>query len=1015
MPGFHQLLALSVFLSLLCIANVRQGFAWQQRVHYRMWIDLDAPSHSYAGRQQLTYVNNSPDTLREVYYHLFYNAFKPGSVMDRRDREPVSDRRKNIGLLPSDQQGDVSISSLRQNGTLLHWSIEETILHVRLARPLLPGDSTLLEMEWRTVIPKIRRRGGWMNAEGVEFSMSQWYPKLAEYDRHGWHPDEYVDREFYGVFGTFDVEITLPASYVVGGTGRVTNPMEVGCGYQFEDRDTLVVNLASDSGRKTWKFHAENVHDFAWVADREYAHQIVIWGDVPIHLLFKWQSLTGGRPSGWRNAGAWTADILEYFSNRFGEYAWPSFTVAQAGDGGMEYPMLIMITGSRNSRSFFRVIAHEIGHQWYYGMMANNETQEAWLDEGLTQYLTDEADRALNGEDTANRYSGLDKVVYPWDQERWRDVYSYYLLATSGYAEPLNTFHDHFREGLTASLVYYKGEAVVRQLQYMLGDSLFDAAMRRYYDEWRFRHPSARDFERVMEEASGMRLDWFFNQWIGSDKTCDYAFDDISSERQSDGSWLTTVRLSNRDEIVMPLELTLTYSDGTTATANIPVESWRKPGADISLPRWNWVDRSYETTFVSPKRVVRGEIDPSVTLPDLDRTNNTAIAGFPASLFPSSHVALYRRWDMRRPLDRYSIRLRPSIWYSQADGIQPGFMVDGGYAFEHYRSFLGLYYNLESERLDYRASYETDLGLLGRLGSIAFSGANVDGVSNWGIELKKKYRPYYFQSGTSHEFTLAFNHSRLLHGNYPNDVAPWDAGDYNTVGLGYMLDFDIGWRRVLRFNLDAEASFASHKEFEQIRLRGEWNTSWLGLGFATSLFVGTSGGDVPSQQLFNAAGASSMSMHKNPVHRLFMNADPEFAARNHLLLPTEGWLTSLTEARDAMRFGRHVLNAKLQVSGLNPLKLFRFWPLNRFDLQQYAAAGWLFPDNVTFDGFEDYTLEAGVVASVDLFNLFLPRVVQDAIDSPVPVKLSFIVPLWAESPLLREEGFAFRWGIGVSM
>lgn len=1012
---YHRLVSVSFCIASLFVIGNSSAFSWQQRVHYRMSIDLNTESRSYTGKQRLVYVNNSPDTIREAYYHLFYNAFKPGSKMDRLDHSGNHLGWKRIDRLPADQQGDVSVSSLQQDGIPLQWTVDETILHVLLARPLLPGDSTVLEMEWTTFIPRVRRRGGWWSPEGVEYSMSQWYPKLAEYDANGWHPDEYVEREFYGVFGTFDVQITLPATYVVGGTGEVTNPQEVGCGYQFRDRDTLLPYPASGTGRKTWKFYAENVHDFAWVADRDYVHEIVRWNKIPIHLLYKRDLLTNRSFTAWRYAGEWTPQILDYFSKRFGQYAWPSFTVAHAGDGGMEYPMLIMVTGYRSHNSLFRVIAHEVGHQWYYGMMANNEAQEAWMDEGLTQYLTDEADRHVNGENTENRYTGLNRIVYPWDQSRWRNIFPFYELGVVGYDEPLNTFHDHFREDGTGSLPYSKGEAVARQLQYMLGDSLFDAGMRRYREKWCFRHPTARDFERSMEEASGMRLDLFFNQWIGSRKQCDYAFDELESKEGLDGGWITTVKLSNRDEIFMPIDLELTYDDGSKATATIPMQEWKKPGIDFHLPSWFWGDKAYQTTFTTPKRVVRGEIDPSVTLIDMDRTNNTASTGFLGNLFPSSRVAFYRRWDMKRPLDRYSIRLRPTLWYSEADGVQIGFLADGGYAFDRYNAVLGLYYNLRSGRVDYKASYETPVGFLGRLGSVALLGTNSDGVEHWRAELRKELRPFYHQTSATHTVRLFADHSRLLEGNYPNALAPWDSGSYNMMGLGYTLQTGDGWNNAVTLDANFDGSILGRTSFAQWQVQGNWKTRLLGLALTTSLFAGTSAGDPPAQRMFNGAGGRSTAMHANLVHRLAMNAAPDFAARNHLLLPTEGMLTSLTEAPDSLRFGKHLLNLKLEFNNVNPFSLLKFWPFNHINAGLYAAGGWVFRENVTFAAFQDYTLEAGVIASVDLLDLLLPQVIEDAIDSPSPVRISFIAPLWSRSPLLPEEGVKYRWGIGVSM
>jgi hypothetical protein len=976
-----------------------------------MEITLHTENHSYDGVQRLVYINNSPDTLSEVYYHLYYEAFRPGSMMDVRDRELPHGGRLKIDRLPPELQGAVQVQSLKQQGMALNWNVEETILRAPLKQPLLPGDSTVLEMTWKTQIPKVTRRGGWMSGEGVEYSMSQWYPKMAEYDASGWHADEYVGREFYGVFGTFDVTITLPAAYVVGATGTVTNPDEVGCGYQLGAVDTIIVSPASGTGTKTWRFHAENVHDFAWVADRDYVHEITHWNDVPIHLLYR-RSATRL----WTDAAVWTKAMIAYFSQRFGAYSWPQFTVAMAGDGGMEYPQLIMVTGYRASTSLLNVIAHEVGHQWFYGMIGNNETEEAWIDEGLTQYLTEEATRKLFGLGD-NPYTGLDSLVYPWIESPWIDLHQYYQLAVTRYEEQLSIPHDWMREDQTSSLVYYKGMSVARMLEYMMGDSLFDAAMRGFVERWRYRHPSARDFEHAMEEASGLRLDWFFNQWISTTKLLDYAIDDLASERSGDG-FATTVKLSNRNEAVMPLDIVLTYEDGSTAVATVPVEEWRKPGVEFHLPRWRWVEPEYTTTFTTPKRVVRAELDTSMLLADIDRTNNIARTGL-AALFPPAHVAFYKRWDIRRPfdgrpLDKYSISLRPTLWYSQADGVQLGFRGDGGYAFDRYDAGAGIYYNIKSQRVDYDFSYSTPAGALGTLAELTATAQSTDGVRRWSAGVSKRFKPHYWDTPYTLTAGLSLNHEQLVGGNYPNPVAPWDSGTFNTVRLQGKISA-FSYRLFGSVALALDASVASRQEFSQLTLQASGGTSFWGLNFSSDLFAGISAGEPPAQRLFNAAGATSAAMHTNKVQRLAMNIRPEFAARNHLVMPTEGFLLSLAD-NDSVRYGRHLANIRVMVGNLNPFyQIVRVPLLKEIDMSVYGAAGWIFNREVQWRDLEEINLEVGAVASINPLDILLPDVIVDALHSPAPVRLSFHVPFFASSALIRDDGLKYRFAIGVTM
>ncbi len=1006
----HPSRIIPLLLLLLATIDPDISYAAAQRVAYRMEIVVNTENHSYKGKQRLTYVNNSPDTLRELVYHLYYEAFRPGSMMDRRDRSLPEGGTLGIWRLRPDEQGEVRIESIVSNGKELTWKVNETIMRVEIP-PLLPGDSTVVDMEWTTRIPRLSRRGGWMSNEGVEYSMSQWYPKVAAYDASGWHADEYVAREFYGVYGTFDVSITIPAEYVLGGTGTIVNPTEVGCGYELGAVDTLLSKPVREgaTGTKTWKFHAENVHDFAWVADPDYAHQIVRWRSIPIHLLFK-RDVYGL----WRGLGEMTRATIEYFNSRFGPYAWPQFTVAMAGDGGMEYPMLIMITGYRGHSSLAGVMAHELGHQWYYGMIGNNETQEAWMDEGFTQYLTDEARRKVLKLNTPNRLSGLDAIVNHRDDSPWRDIQSYYQLALTGYSEPLVLFHDWMRETATSGLVYYKGEAVIRMLQNMMGDSLFYAGMRRYLEKWRFRNPGYRDYEKAMEEASGLRLDWFFNQWIGTDKKCDYAIDGLSS-RESAGGWETTLDLSNRDEIVMPLDITLEYDDGSTATANVPVEAWRKPGVEFNLPRWYWMERNYSATFTTPRRVVHAVIDTSMHLLDLDRTNNSRGTGLLASILPESRYAFYKRWDRNRLHEEYSVRLRPTLWYSLADGIQPGFTADGGYTYQRYNAKAGLYYNIRSKRVDYDLGYDSWIEGLGKRARIATFATSADGVQRWGLSLTKEFPSFFAAEGSSGSLTVRSEREVLVGPNYPNEVAPWEPGGFNTIGLEYRTATSLWGSGSASLAVDFDASFASGKEFTQWTLKGEARRSFLGVDLAGDLFAGTSVGDPPAQRIFNAAGARSREMHLNLIHRLAMNAHPGFAARNHLLLPTQGYLVSLVDA-DSGRYGEHLLNARIAINDLNPFsRLIRVPFLEKVDLGIYGAAGLAFADVVTFDGFEHATIEAGAVASIDLLDLLLPRSIIDAIDPPSPVRLSFHLPLYADSPYLDGERFRYRWGIGVSL
>ncbi len=506
---------------------------WQQHVSYDIHATLIDSIHTLDGSLSVVYTNNSPDTLREVFFHLYANAFQPGSMMDERalvvHTAPVYDR---IHKLPESEWGKYWINSVTADQQNATFEITGTIMRVALAEPLAPGASTTIAMPFREQIPRQIRRSGWMSAEDVEYSMSQWYPKVCEYDFEGWHHQEYISREFYGVWGDFDMELTVPSRLIVGATGTCMNPSEVGHGYEriaAGEKEGLVQPNPNLQGMTTWKFHASTVHDFAWVADPQYVHEWTTWQDsITVHAIYKrwvqrwWQ----------KSALAYSIHALSTYSELYGPYAYRNFSCTMAGDGGMEYPQLIMITGYRPAPiSLAGVIAHEVGHQWFYGMLGSNETREAFMDEGFTSYVTTIAMNRLFGDSQeypGQKHSWLDWFIPTFSNKR--DNYrGYQQIASRGYEEPLDIPHDWFREDATAGQVYGKTQAILSMLQYTLGDSTFAAGMKNYYWEWRFKHPHLTDFKNVMEKTAHTDLTWFFDEWFKTTRTVDYAADGVES------------------------------------------------------------------------------------------------------------------------------------------------------------------------------------------------------------------------------------------------------------------------------------------------------------------------------------------------------------------------------------------------------------------------------------------------------------------------------------------------------
>jgi len=601
------LLSLGTVLSLSAQSNY-----WQQRVHYVMDIDMNVQTNRFSGKQKLEYWNNSPDTLKQVFYHLYWNAFQPGSMMDVRSQRQgkilVNNRpdwdtrvRDRIANLKPDEIGYQKILSLKMNGVPQQYEVHETILKVNLSKPILPKQKVVFDMEFEAQVPlQIRRSGRDNPTTKVRYSMSQWYPRICAYDREGWHPTPYVGREFYGPFGTFDVNITIDKNYILGGTGYLTNAQQIGYGY--EASGTKVVRPAGD--KLTWKFTASNVHDFMWAADPEFVHKTrVLKEGITLRLLYK---PAGKDPKEWEAILDKAEKAYPYIAKHFGAYPYKQYSFITGGDGGMEYPMATLLASPG-------AWLHEWMHSWYQGVLATNESLYAWMDEGFTSYADDRVEAWLKNGDTSAR--------------RVPDYYrSYYFIVRSGLEEPLTTHADHFNTNAAYSVASYsKGAVFLEQLGYIVGASVRDQILLDYYNKWKFKHPDVNDFIHVAEQRSGLKLDWYKQKWVQTTQTIDYGIDSVWEENNK-----VQIRLRNHGFIPMPIDLVITSKQGSKELHYIPMNLMfgAKPVEDASIPRklypaWRWTDATYTvSTDLKLSDIARIEIDPSQRMADIERKNN---------------------------------------------------------------------------------------------------------------------------------------------------------------------------------------------------------------------------------------------------------------------------------------------------------------------------------------------------------------------------------------------------------
>ncbi len=594
---------------------------WQQKIKYNINVKMDVTTNRFSGTEKIEYSNNSTDTLKRVFFHLYWNAFQPNSSMDMRSRElgkiklsEPNPRRQSDGLdwdarvkdriskLTPNEIGFQHVQSVMINGVAQQLKVHETILEVVLLKPILPKTKVLLDVAFDAQVPLQIRRSGRDNNAGIRYSMSQWYPKMVEYDYQGWNANQYIAREFYGVWGDFDVSITIDKNYMVSAGGDLLNANEVGFGYEAQGAKMIGTTAAT----KTWKWQANNVHDFMWAADPSYKMITRTVANGPlIRVVYKAVDSLEKR---WQSLADTVAAAYPIMAKTFGAYPYKTYTFIQGGDGGMEYPMATLLVGANIGTAI-----HEWVHSWYQMMMGSNESLYAWMDEGFTDYGSTRVQATMRG-----------KAGFMYDGS----YRSYFNLAKSGLEEPASTHADHFNTNFASTITAYsKGAVFMEQLGYIVGDTIRDKILLAYYNTWRFKHPNPNDFVRVAEKISGMELDWYKEYWIYSTKTIDYGVGDIAVIDNK--SSITIKRLG---KMPMPIDVLITFKDGTQELHVIPLDLMygQKPAenkiARTLQPAWRWTHPEYSfTTSRQIKDIKQIEIDPSMRLADINRTNNKLV------------------------------------------------------------------------------------------------------------------------------------------------------------------------------------------------------------------------------------------------------------------------------------------------------------------------------------------------------------------------------------------------------
>jgi Peptidase family M1 domain len=683
-PISSALLWALIILSLAAGATKAANNYWQQEVNYVMNVTLQPDRRTIDGSIDIEYINNSPDTLRVLYLKAFPNAVQKDSYSAKRLRAHVD---YDYHSLTPESGGSLT---LKDKPGAKHnyesFTVDNTIITLNLSQPLVPHDTIPLSFDYTTILPSPgKTRMGIAGDRGEVTKGVYWYPQVCVYDHKlGWVNSQYIDwGECYGDYGKFDVHITAPENEIIAATGVLENSnvampdslRELLDIKNFFGSKATWPKFAFDSSRtKTWHFVAEQVNDFAFVASPEFCldSDTVNGTEIAIYAL-------RGKAAGWKDAVRLSREALETFSELVYPYKWPVLRVTDSYDG-MEYPMLASCGGKGPSPSFSYLLYHEIGHQWFMGMIGTNSPDRPFLDEGFTTHIEHVAMEKYYGREGNfdNFTKWYQKLVAPHIEDRDERGYRPLMLTiTNELDQPMLFSYDQGEEYLPYRYsAYYKCAAMHYSLRSILGDSLYFKALRHYCNNWAFKHPYEDEFIQSFEEATGLELDAYLDQWLYGRKKLDYDFAGISTKNTPEG-FEHTIRLKQPGTMVAPIDVAVIWEQGDTTLYTVPPEGmeYAKPNA-VLMPTWYQFRRpeeKYSFTVKAKRKIDRVVIDPYCLLPDVNRLNNTS------GLMPPIEVRLDNMKYDRAPVNAMAVRVRPDVWYTRPDGLQLGFHSHGSY------------------------------------------------------------------------------------------------------------------------------------------------------------------------------------------------------------------------------------------------------------------------------------------------------------------------------------------------
>ena len=638
---------------------------WQQHVDTKIEVKLDDKRHRLDASEEIVYTNNSPDTLNFIYMHLWPNAYK-------HDHTPFAQQLEQNGntsfyYAKPEERGYIDSLDFYVDGQPVEHQIAEAtpdIARVDLTKPLLPGGKIKITTPFMVKLPKVFSRLG---HTGQGYYISQWFPKPAVYDRSGWHQLSYLDQgEFYSEFGSYEVAVTLPKNYVVMGTGNWMDESEVAWMDSLANKpfpsDTLysVSTPESDREMKTVHFHEDNVHDFAWFADKTWVvRKDTVSSPGTGKIITTWAAFWPTERKAWAEATKNLRSTVEYYGKWVGPYPYNTIKLAlgdlKAG-GGMEYPTIAIIDKSARL-GLRKVLIHEAGHNWFYGILASNERDHAWMDEGLNSFYEDKTTAALTQEKTL--LNSLGKLN--------EDLLYYEMVATRDdqrIEQPSAAF-THLNYGLD---VYYKTSMFLRMLEQYMGEADFEKGMKTYFDEWHHKHPYPNDFKACMKRNTSKPIDWFFDVALETDKRVDFRINDATVEGTG-----TRVTVGNNSGLKLPVKVNACIGDSVIASV------WSEPfenSSTVTLPVNNWTQLKIDDI-----------------IPD-DKTANNVYRR--SGLSHTFGLKLQPFFGLNRS-EKYKLEIAPAVAFNQYDRVMVGLLLhDFTFPENRFRFLLAPMYSLKT-------------------------------------------------------------------------------------------------------------------------------------------------------------------------------------------------------------------------------------------------------------------------------------------------------------------------------